>query len=70
MLGLLCLIRMVSCSLGESIKLIRKEVKYVTIGERTFETIKFINVQNNTLVTENYVDTNGRLVLLRWYLYK
>lgn len=39
----------------------------VTIGERTFETIKFINVQNNTLVTENYVDTNGRLVLLRWY---
>ena len=39
----------------------------VTIGERTFETIKFINVQNNTLVTENYVDTNGRLVLMRWY---
>lgn len=39
----------------------------VTIGERTFETIKFINVQNNTLITENYVDTNGRLVLMRWY---
>lgn len=39
----------------------------VTIGERSFETIKFINVQNNTLVTENYVDTNGRLVFLRWY---
>ena len=39
----------------------------VTIGERTFETIKFINVQNNTWVTENYVDTNGRLVFLRWY---
>jgi len=39
----------------------------VTIGDRTFETIKFINVQNNTLVTENYVDTNGRLVLMRWY---
>jgi len=39
----------------------------VTIGDRTFETIKFINVQNNTLVNENYVDTNGRLVLMRWY---
>ncbi len=39
----------------------------VTIGERTFETIKFINVQNNTLITENYIDTNGRLVLMRWY---
>ena len=39
----------------------------VTVGERVFETIKFINVQNNTLVTENYVDTSGRLVLMRWY---
>ena len=39
----------------------------VTIGERTFETIKFINVQSNTLITENYVDTNGRLVFMRWY---
>lgn len=39
----------------------------VTVGNRTFETIKFINVQNNTLITENYVDTDGRLVLLRWY---
>lgn len=39
----------------------------VTIGARTFETIKFINVQSNTSITENYVDTNGRLVLLRWY---
>lgn len=39
----------------------------VTVGERTFETVKFINVQNGTLVTENYVDTNGRLVLMRWY---
>ena len=39
----------------------------VTIGERMFETIKFINVQNNNLVTENYVDTAGRLVLMRWY---
>ena len=39
----------------------------VTIGERTFETVKFIVVQKNTVVTENYVDTNGRLVLMRWY---
>ena len=39
----------------------------VTIGERMFETIKFIRVQNNTVAAENYVDTNGRLVLLRWY---
>ena len=39
----------------------------VTIGERTFETIKFICVQNNNHITENYVDTNGRLVLMRWY---
>lgn len=39
----------------------------VTIGDRTFETIKFINVQNNNIVTENYVDTTGRLVLMRWY---
>ena len=39
----------------------------VTIGKRTFETIKFIRVQNNTTITENYVDTNGRLVFMRWY---
>ena len=39
----------------------------VTIGQRTFETIKFIVAQKNTVVTENYVDTNGRLVLMRWY---
>ena len=39
----------------------------VTIGEKTFETIKFIRVQNNYNVTENYVDKNGRLVLMRWY---
>lgn len=39
----------------------------VTIGEKTFETIKYISVQKNTVVTENYVDTNGRLVLMRWY---
>ena len=39
----------------------------VTIGERTFETIKFIRVQNNNNITENYVDANGRLVFMRWY---
>lgn len=39
----------------------------VTIGERTFETVGFILPQPGTLVTENYVDRNGRLVLLRWY---
>lgn len=39
----------------------------VTIGQRTFETIKFICVQNNNNITENYVDTNGRLIFMRWY---
>ena len=39
----------------------------LTIGKRTFETIKFIRVQNNNNIAENYVDTNGRLVLMRWY---
>ena len=39
----------------------------VTIGDKVFEAVKFINVQNNTVISENYVDTNGRLVLMRWY---
>ena len=39
----------------------------VTIGEKTFETIKFIRVQKNNNIAENYVDANGRLVLMRWY---
>ena len=39
----------------------------LTVGQRTFAVIKTVNVQNNTLVTENYVDENGRLVLMRWY---
>jgi hypothetical protein len=39
----------------------------VTIGARTFETLKFIRVQNNNNIAENYVDANGRLVLMRWY---
>ena len=39
----------------------------VTIGERTFETILFIRMQNDSMVTENYVDKYGRLVLMRSY---
>ena len=39
----------------------------VTIGERSFETVKFIRAQNNSNITENYVDANGRLVLMRCY---
>ncbi|MBQ8287884.1 MAG: RNA polymerase sigma factor [Clostridia bacterium] len=39
----------------------------VIIGDRAFETIAFIRMQNNTIVTENYVDSNGRLILMRWY---
>jgi hypothetical protein len=39
----------------------------VTIGKKTFETIKFIRVQKNNNIAENYVDANGRLVLMRWY---
>ena len=39
----------------------------VTIGQRTFETVKFIRVQNNNNITENYVDANGRLIFMRWY---
>lgn len=39
----------------------------IIIGERKFETIMFINPQTNGVLCENYVDTNGRLVLMRWY---
>lgn len=39
----------------------------VTIGERSFETIKYIIVENSNLVTENYVDKNNRLVMIRFY---
>jgi len=39
----------------------------VTIGTRTFKTLKYLLLQNADLVTENYVDITGRLVLLRWY---
>ncbi|MBR6559009.1 MAG: RNA polymerase sigma factor [Clostridia bacterium] len=39
----------------------------ITIGDRTFETIKIICVRYNYYISENYVDTSGRLVLMRWY---
>lgn len=42
-------------------------VHEVVIGKRSFETIKFILPQRCGVVTENYVDRGGRLVLMRWY---
>lgn len=42
-------------------------VHEVSIGKRSFETIKFILIQRCGVVTENYVDRSGRLVLMRWY---
>ena len=39
----------------------------LTIGERIFDTVKYINLQNDTTVSECYVDTNGRLIYMRWY---
>ena len=43
-------------------------VHEVTIGSRTFETVKILYPQTMSgIVTENYVDRNGRLVLMRWY---
>ncbi|MBQ8408568.1 MAG: RNA polymerase sigma factor [Clostridia bacterium] len=60
-------------TVGDKIFIDEYNVRYtmgmfdVTIGERTFEAVKFIVVQKNTVVTENYVDTNGRLILMRWY---
>ncbi len=39
----------------------------VTIGDRNFETIKYIVPQMNSVVVEDYVDRNGRLILMRWY---
>ena len=39
----------------------------VTIGERTFETIKIFCIRENTTIAEDYVDIHGRLVLMRWY---
>ena len=38
----------------------------VTIGSRTFETIKCIMMQNDSC-EETYIDRNGRVVLLRQY---
>ena len=43
-------------------------VHEVTVGQRKFETIKILYPQTMSgIVTENYVDRNGRLVLMRWY---
>ncbi|MGL4735831.1 MAG: RNA polymerase sigma factor [Cellulosilyticaceae bacterium] len=39
----------------------------LTINSRHFECIKYISVQENTIMTEHFVDRNGREVLLRWY---
>ena len=39
----------------------------IAIGQRTFEAIRFLRVQSDALLTENFVDANGRLILLRWY---
>lgn len=38
----------------------------LTLGNKTFETIKFVLLQNG-IFTEHFVDRNGRLVLMRWY---
>ncbi len=38
----------------------------LTIGNKTFETIKFIILQNGNF-KEYFVDRNGRLVLMRWH---
>ncbi len=39
----------------------------VKIGSRSFETVCYLLPQNEALVTENYVDRTGRLIMLRWY---
>lgn len=59
---------------GDKIIVDEYNVKYtmgvydVTIGERTFETIKIIIPSASCgVVTEDYVDRNGRLVMMRWY---
>ena len=39
----------------------------VTIGSRSFETVGYIIVQSSGVMCENYVDLNGRIVLMRWY---
>ena len=43
-------------------------VHEVSLGARIFECIKLLHPQPGSgIVTENYVDRNGRLVLMRWY---
>ncbi|MBQ7379992.1 MAG: sigma-70 family RNA polymerase sigma factor, partial [Clostridia bacterium] len=50
-----------------------KNIRYTTgmfdvrIGNRAFETVGYINVQSCGVMCENYVDTNGRIVLMHWY---
>ncbi len=39
----------------------------VTVGNRSFDCVKVVRLQMHTLFTESYIDTNGRMVLLRWY---
>ncbi len=54
------------------IHLAQKGIRYttgtyeLTLGNRTFETISFVLLQNG-IFTENFVDRNGRLILMRWY---
>ncbi len=41
-------------------------VYHVTIGEKSFQTIKFAVLQNG-IYTEHFVTKDGRLLLMRWY---
>ncbi len=58
---------------GEALQIALYNTRYtdgvyaVTIGKRTFETIKFVWVQQSTILTDTYVDRNGRTILTRWY---
>lgn len=40
---------------------------HVTIGTKCFDTIKCLVVQKGTLAYENFIDKDGRLILMRWY---
>ena len=57
---------------GNSYTIAAENVRYtlgvwnVTIGDRTFETIKCILLQNDSC-EETYIDRNGQVVLLRQY---
>lgn len=41
-------------------------VHHVTIGEKVFEAIKFVMLQNG-IYTEQFVTKDGKLLLMRWY---